>query len=259
MARKSRELRTRQTHSLIESYEKNNLKLDYRYRFLVDVSRRLQSGKSLTTRQRSWLDSLIEEGCPEINRDDTLIQKIKEVIALRGMEHRVQVLTDFMNRLSCGRDLSPKQSAFLDGMLEEADKVRETGPYVPTESDRVRLSQCVMLGESYSSMYWQTHPGTAKALSAVREWVTGESEFIDEWSARKIIKSMASKLRELNESPYASTGDLVWVLPREGEMITGVVSGAPEVCEEGEIKYPVLAGSELLMLTKARMAKRKTK
>jgi len=247
-----------QTLSLIENYEKSNLSLDYRYKFLVDAIRRLQAGKTLTTRQRSWLDSLIEEGAPEIKRDNMLIEKIREAMELRGMEHRASVLRDFVNRLSCGRELSPKQTTFLSGMLKEADDIRERGPYEPTDSEKIRLSQCVMLGEGYSSMYWQTHPGTARALRAVREWIEGNSESIDEWSANKITSAMASKLRELNESPYASSGDLVWV-KIEDTMITGVVSGTPEVCERGEIKYPVLTGSELLMLTKARLAKRKTR
>ena len=258
MARKSRELRLSQTEALIEEYEEKNLQADYRYRFLLDVRNRILRRKSLTTRQRSWLDSLIEEGVPEIKRDEKLISEIKEALQLRGMEHRSQPLTDFMNRLSCGKELSTKQFAFLKGMLEEANVVRVEGPYTPSEYDKALLVQCLMLSHGYSMGYWNTHPGTARALRNVRDWIEGESEFVDEWSVNKITKAMASKLRELNDLPYASSGDLVWVL-RDAEMITGVVSGDPEICEKGEITYPVLAGSEVLMLSKAYLSKRKTR
>jgi len=258
MARKSRDLRMNQTILLIEGYEKESLQGDYRYRFLSDVKMRMEKGKSLTKRQRSWLDNLIEEGAPKIVRDDKLIGQIKEVINLRGMEHRSQVLTDFMMKLSCGKDLSPKQQSFLVGMLEEAEKVKCMGPYEPSNDDKNLLRQCVKLSEGYSSIYWQTHPGTARALRNISDWINGTSSAVDEWSVNKVTKAMASKLREINESPYASTGDLVWVR-KNGNMITGVISGDPEICPRGDIKYPVLAGSELLMMSKAMLAKRKTR
>ena len=258
MPRKSRELRTNQTLSLIQEYEKDNLQSDYRYRFLSDVYARLTNGRHLTARQRSWLDSLIEEGAPKINRDNALISQIQEVVNLPGLEHRKGVLRDFLARLSSGRDLSEKQAAFLTGILEEADKVKRDGPYSPTEEIKKKLSQCVLLSKSYSSMWWQTHPGTARALSSVKSWIEGESEHVDEWSVNKALKAMSAKLREI-EKPYVSSGDLVWCKMAFGDPVTGVVSGEPEINQQGHIVYPVLTSGSLSLMDKSRIAKRAKK
>jgi len=256
MPRKSRELRTSQTLSLIQEYEGDNMQTDYRYRFLKDVYQRLVGGKHLTKRQREWLDSLIEEGLPKINRDNALISQIRDVINIEGMEHRKSVLSDFISRLSGGRNLTEKQAAFLTVMLEEAEKVKRDGPYDPGKDIREKLSQCILLSEGYSTMYWQTHPGTSRAISNVRSWIEGCSPNIDEWSVNKTLKAMNSKLRELS-SPYVKAGDLVWC--RQGynsDPETGVVSGSPEITKEGKIVYPVLCGGTLLMMGKGQLAKR---
>jgi|TARA_E500000331_G_scaffold282235_1_gene275885 hypothetical protein len=256
MARKSRELRTNQTLSLIQEYEADNLCSDYRYRFLSDVYRRLLAGKHLTARQRTWLDNLIAEGLPKINRDNDLICQIQGVMKIEGMEHRKLVLGDFIARLSGGRSLTEKQASFLTVMLEEAEKIKSEGPYVPSEDVRHTLSQCILLSEGYSSMYWQTHPGTARALANVKAWIDGCAPFIDEWSVSKTLKAMSSRLRELRK-PYVSSGDLVWCsLGNHAGHETGVVSGCPEITELGKIVYPVLCMGEILMLEKQKLSKR---
>jgi len=258
MARKSRELREKQTSDLIGNYERENLMGDYRYRFLCDVKSRLSRGKHLTKKQREWLDSLIKEGVPDIVRDTRMISQINDVINLCGMEHRKGVLSDFIQRLALGKDLTEKQAAFLTGILQEAEKVKESGPYIPSDEVSTKLSQCVLLSAAYSSIYWQTHPGTARALSSVKDWLDGSSDHIDEWSVNKTLRSMSSKLREINDKPYVSPGDLVWCrMGNRSEPETGVVSGCPEITDRGSIVYPVLCSGNLSLLDKQRLSKRK--
>lgn len=264
MARKSRDLRISQTKSLIKEYEKEGLFADYRYRFISDALSRLERSRSLSTRQRSWLDSLIEEGVPQIKRDEDLIKKIKDAIDLRGMGHRKSTLTDFLNKVSAGRDLTAKQSAFLNGMIKEAESIRASGPYVPEESIAIKLRQCIQFAKSYSSMYWQTHPGTYRALKNVEEWLesidseSDEEFFIDEWSVNKLCKAMSSKLREINEKPYVSPGDLVWCrMGYRREPVTGIVSGVAEISQSGEIVYPILREGKLDLVGSKSLTKRK--
>lgn len=256
MARKNRELRLNQTTALISDYERETLTSDYRYRFLCDAKNRIDMGRSLTTRQRSWLDSLIDEGVPEIIRDNKTIIEIKSALAMRGLEHRSTVLSDFLARVSIGKDLTPKQQTFLEGILEEAEKVRKDGPYSPEKDTILKLEQCVYLSKAYSANYWVTHPGTARALKSIREWLQDPACFIDEWSVNKVIKAMSARLRELNDKPYAASGDLVWYKGQLSNPKTGVVSGPPEINDAGDIVYPILCDGQVSLVTKGRLSKR---
>ena len=258
MARKSRQLRISQTSSLMRAYEAEDLQGDYRYRFLADVSRRLSLNKSLSPKQRSWLDSLIEEGAPKIDRNDALVQRIREASNLPGMSHRQSVLTDFLSRVALGKSLSDKQTSFLNAMLEEAENIKINGPYLPTEEVQETLRNCVKLGKSYSTVYWHTHPGTYKALMTVSAWLEEPvSKSIDEWSVNKIKKAMAAKLRELKTKPYVSPGAMVWVrLPNSSCLEVGVVTGHPRINDEGYIVYDVLSSGTVVSLVKEKIAKR---
>jgi len=223
---------------------------------LCDAKSRLDRGRSLSAKQRSWLDSLIDEGVPEIIRDNKLIIEIKAALSIRGLEHRNCVLSDFLARLSIGKDLTPKQKVFLDGILKEAEKVIKEGPYSPDSETVSKLEQCICLSEAYSSNYWITHPGTARALMGIKEWLQDPAGFIDEWSVNKVIKTMSARLRELNDKPYAASGDLVWYKGVWPDAKTGVVSGPPEIDKTGDIVYPILCDGQLSLINKSHLSKR---
>ena len=254
--RKSKEKRIEEATALMEGYEAESLTADYRYRFISDVKARLLRGKPMSTKQRSWFDSLVEEGVPVIDTDKEKISDIKSALALRGMEHRQEPLQSFLSTLARGRNLSEKQEKFLSSMLKEADNIREYGPYSPDPKIIERLRDCVRLSKSYSTMYWSTHPGTYRSLQSVKLWLEDQDRHIDSWSVEKLLKTMRSKLVELYEKPYVVPGDFIWYYDGANGLIPGVVVESASVDDRGEIVYGVLSGSRVVFANKGILSKR---
>ena len=259
MARKSAQLRLSESETLLALYIEACLEEDYRARFIRDMTLRLQRNKSLSKKQRDWLDSLIEEGIPEPLGDQDLIARIETAQRVEGMNpYSVRILSDFLSKIKRGWSLSEKQTAWMNGILEEADKIAHHGPYSPDEETIETLKTCVRLSLGYSSVYWETHGGTKKAFGNVKNWLE-EGGFIDEWSVKKLIKAMSSRLRELRSTPYVNPGDLVWCRFAHtpgGNPALGVVSGGPSVSGYGTIVYSILVDGKVEELTKDRLAKR---
>ena len=254
--RKSKEKRIEEATVLMEGYEAESLTADYRYRFISDMKARLLRGKSMSTKQRSWFDSLVEEGVPVIDTDKEKISAIKDALGLVGLEHRHEPLQSFLSTLARGRDLSEKQEKFLASMLNEAEEVRKNGPYSPKVEDVEKLRACIKLSKSYSSMYWSTHPGTYKALRLVGSWLEDSDSHIDKWSVEKILKAMRSKLDELYCKPYVQPGDFIWYHDGANGLIPGVVVEPVSVDDRGEIVYGVLSGSRVVSASKGTLSKR---
>ena len=86
----------------------------------------------------------------------------------------------------------------------------------------------------------------------------------DEWCVNKLLKSMAGRLREATDRPYVTPDKPCWVRVREGNTgwayswNLGIVAGAPEVNDRGQVVYPILTSTgSLKMATKDDLAKRK--
>ena len=94
MPRKSRELRLSQTKSLIEAYADAGIgHADRSFRFMNDMSARLERGKGLSKGQRNYLDNLIDQGVPKPKNEE----KVKEILenfnkAPLNRESLIQVL-----------------------------------------------------------------------------------------------------------------------------------------------------------------------
>ncbi len=256
--RKSKEVRLKEAKELHAVYVEINLERDKRARFIYDMIAKLQLGKSLSTGQRRWLDSLIEEGQPKIVGDKKEIEKITAALEVAGLsESEASALRDFRYKISKGWDLSDKQSAWMNRILEKSDKIAREGPYAPDDDTVSVLRKCVKLSKGYTPVYWSTHGGARRALENVSQWLAGGG-YIDEWCVDKLISTMRSRLRELEDKPYANSGDLVWYRSRTGlQFSPGVVSGPPEISDKGDIVYPVLAEGSLLFVTKHCITKRK--
>ena len=264
MARKSRLLRLSQATALVAAYEAANMSDDYRARFVRDMASRLERAKGTSTKQRNWLDTLIEEGVPAPKGDPALIARIEAAQAVVGMrEYDINILGEFLGKITRGWDLSEKQVAWMEGILAEADRLAVEGPYAPDAETLEKLRLCVALSAGYSGVYWDTHGGTRKAMLAVKEYLENGT-VLDEWAVNKLLKSMAGKLRELLETPYVTPEKPCYVVgglnpeTRRNEWGLGVVMGAPSVSERGAIVYPVLtATGSLVMADRNKLAKRK--
>ena len=274
MARKSRELRLSQSTDLLASYEAAGLDSDYRYRFIRDMISRLDRSKGLSAKQRSWLDSLIDEGVPAPKGDPQLIERIREAADLDGMQHRRQALHDFMGTVTRGYDLSEKQSKFLAVMLAEADKVHICGKFQPANPDR--LVTAVTLLSAKNDWYWGHRQGTAKAYEKVRSWiewntrreviqdveasgkesvhVLGEEPHIDEWSCDKVLKAAKTGLAEI-DNPRHEVGSLRYIR-RGGAGIPVMIMSAPRVLA-GEVQQDLLIDGEMVACYTSKIRKRK--
>ena len=258
--RKSRQTRIEEASSLMAAYESESLASDYRYRFISDMKMRLESGKPMSTKQRSWFDSLVGEGIPEIETDKEKMSEIKEALALKGFEHRHEPLKSFLSTLARGKNLSERQENFLSILLDEAKDVKKNGPYVPGPETIEKLKSCIKVSKNYSSMYWSTHPGTYRSLHTVGEWLGNQENGIDKWSVDKLLKAMRSKLDELYHKPYANTGDLVWHKTQARDNFTpGVVVEPASVNDRGVIVYGILSGSQVVSVSKDKITKRAIK
>jgi len=265
MARKPRQLRLRESQELLSAYSDAGMNDDYRYRFISDMINRFNRGRNLSTKQRTWLDSLIEEGVPQPKGDPVLIGRIDTALQTHGMQHCAEPLSDFRSRIVKGWELSEKQMAFLERILEEADEVIENGPWAPSDLQEEQIRQCVALAKSRQGSYWDSHPGETRALKAVKAYIEG-SGHVDSWSVERIIKSFRGKLVELR-NPYVEAGAMIWARVRkqsapgtawEWIAVPALIAGDALVDERsGAIVYPALVNGELTYKTQSELAKRK--
>ena len=236
MARKSRELRLTQTKTLIEAYEAAGLGNDRNCRFAQDMEWRLSRNKGLSPKRREWLDSIIEEGVPTPKGDLELLARVEVGAAVKGMtEFDTGILTEFAGKIRRGWDLSPKQTAWMDKLLAKADDIVANGVWAPDDETTARLQNCVKLALAYSSGYWATHGGTAKALNNVKAFLDNTTP-VDEWSVNKLIKAMARPLREL-ETPKFEVGEMRWHYVASQGYATALVSEGPFINDRGQVVY----------------------
>ena len=266
MSRKSRQLRLSQARELYTAYTEAGLADDFRYSFIRDMISRLDRNRGTSTKQRNWIDSLIEEGVPAPKGDPALLARIETAQAVVGMrQYDIDILGEFAGKIHRGWDLSEKQTAWMEKMLAEADRLTEEGPFTIDEATAEKLRLCIKLAKGYSANYWYTHGGTQKALASIEAHFAGTG-ITDEWCVNKLLKSMAGKLREVTERPYVTPDKPCWVR-RQGQPNAmggfgwvwdlGVVAGGPEVDDRGQIVYPVLdASGSLQMASQNNLAKR---
>ena len=82
--RKSRDQRIADIRTTVSKYEAAGLGQDRSVGFLNDMCYRLERGKSLTTKQRSWADKLCSSELPKIKNEE----RVKEIQSI-AYEHQV--------------------------------------------------------------------------------------------------------------------------------------------------------------------------
>lgn len=258
MARKSRELRLTQTDELIAAYEAAGLGNDRNCRFAKDMQWRLKRNKGLSPKRRQWLDSIIEEGVPAPKGDIELLARVEAAAAVKGMkEFDIGILREFAGKIRRGWDLSPKQTTWMEKLVAQADDIAANGVWAPDEATIARLKNCVKLAGGYSSVYWQTHGGSYKALNNVKAFIDSDGELpVDEWSVNKLLKAMARPLREL-ENPKFQTGEMRWYYVAGQGYATALVSDGPFISERGEVVYAALVNGTMIETSNLTKQRRK--
>ena len=274
--RKSRDQRIADIRTTVSKYEAAGLGQDRSVRFLNDMCYRLERGKSLTTKQRSWADKLCSSELPKIKNEE----RVKEIIAaaeVDGMQQLSSTLKDFAFKVGKGWSLSEKQESFLSSMLAKAEKLRAEGRFRPTAGLIKDLRAAVSICSKKNSWYWQHRPGTAKAFSKVEDWLDwntrreviedaealgiesvhtiGEEPVIDQWACDKLLKSVKKQIGELNNPKHAE-GSIVWKVMYNAPKAFGLVTGPPAV-QNGSIVYPCLIDGEDILVCSGDLRKRR--
>ena len=259
MARKSKALRLQQTQELNRLYEEAGMQNDYRGRFVKDMSLRLEKRGGLSPRMRRWLDDLIEQGVPEPKGNKEYLAKLEAARDLHGMQDDRKILNDFMLKVRNGWDLSEKQQAWADRLLEKAEDIRNNGVWAPSDDQLDRLRLCTALGKAYSGTFWSTHRRVYYAFEAVVSYITcldngGDDLLLSEYKVELVLNQFKNKLKELIEKPRLLEGALGFDR-KTGDAV--LVCGLPEVSGDGEICYPVLVGEQHRFISTRNLLKRR--
>ena len=231
MPRKSQAIRLAQSIQTLEAFKAAGyMSHESKLTFIQDMIRRLKRGKTLSKRQRDWLDNIIEEGVPEPKGDVEYIAKIDEALNTEGvLQEDREVLISFRGKTIRGWDLSEKQLAWCNKIIKKAEHLRVGDYWKPDQPTTERIRLAVSCEICYSSAYWGTHPGGARALSRAKAWINGNTASIDEWTVTKLFKAVSGRLRDL-ENPKFSAGDLIYVARNPGVVVSGPVPLPVGVC-----------------------------
>jgi len=280
MPRKSRELRFQQATSLLEAYKAMNMAGNYQGRFIRDMCYRLELGKGLSKKQRGWLDSLIEEGAPISKGDPVLIVKIQDSMEVDGMQHRRNILSDFLHRIQQGWKLSEKQENFLQVMLAEAEKIKITGRWSPDDElcSKLKIAVLITRGRNGGGWYLGHRPGTAKAYDRIEKWFRWKRQEeendklrnagslvenvgappIDEWACDKLLNSCKKEFTEL-ENPKHPAGSIRYHRFDGRIVLISDVPHISDIVEVGKVVYPCLSNGELTNIEGSLLLKRRPK
>ena len=256
--RKSAQQRISDTQAAIAQWTAAGLGADRRLGFMRESLLTLQRGKTLTTKQREWLDALCAEGPPAPKGDPALLARIDAALPHSDPQRGGTILRDFRHRITMGWTLSEKQAAFMAGLLEDAERTAREGRWSPDPELRAKADfACGVLG-GRSSTWKANHPGTMEACSRYTEWCkVPEVYFIDERTVNKILAACGPALREF-EKPKFEQGEMVIIdyAPRFVHRSWGVVCSRP-VPLNGSVGYEVLTEGKPVLCAAATIKRMK--
>lgn len=212
MPRKSRQLRLSQAQQLSTKWAASPHSNDWRHRFINDMISRLERDRGTSTKQRNWLDSLIEEGVPASeNKNPELTTRLDAAVSILetagdayGWE--VGVLKDMRGRVVLGKQMSEKQASLLTRLIAEGERLASEGFWAPNEEELKDLKHAVNLYNGYASMWQNDRPAVARAVSEVRDHMV-HGTVLKASSAHKLLKAVSGKLKKL-KSPRFKAGDV---------------------------------------------------
>ena len=276
MARKSQSLRLSQTKDLVNAFENSGITNDRSYYFMQDMITKMELGKYPSSGQRRYIDSLIDQGVPQI-KNQKRVNEITAAAAVDGMQNMASTLRDFAYKVGKGWDLSEKQEKFLGNLLHKAEKIRTEGSFRPSPETVKDLDIALSICSKKNDWYWQHRPGTAKAYDKIRGWFAwntrreviedvealgkestltlGEEPIIDQWACNKLLNAVKNQINELH-NPKHVVGDMRWSRFSGGTKKLALVSGAPKVVR-GELVYPCLVEGGIIEVSTKNLLKRR--
>ena len=264
MARKSQELRTQQTIDLIAAYDNAGILDSYQGKFLNDISGRMQRGRYPTKRQREWLDSLIDEGVPEPKGDPALLARLNEARELWAEDdnraYQLRVVNDFCGRVRDGKELSEKQAAYLEGLLQKAADDKAGVKWIPSAEQKADLDIAIRLYAGYTPMWKNDRPAVARAARRAGEWLgSPEHVEIEEYHYNKLMKATAGRIKKF-KNPRFQLGDMAYYYtassPSDRQKMVVTCMSDVYVNEKGQIANDWLYDGKVITVEQQRIAKR---
>ncbi len=272
MPRKSRQKRIQDTKDAINLWSEAGLGNDYQVRFMSDMLRRLEAGRGISKKQRTWLDAIHADGPPEPKGDLDKVAKIDDAIKVLAKDNRaVEALTSFRGQVYSGRNLSEKQESFLNVLLAKADHIHQHGHYRPTEEQVQDLRVALAVCRARISWIGQNKPGTYKAYEKINSWMVSEELLsvgqieenlfiIDEWAVNKVLDAGRVALREIKNSKHPA-GSMRYIYFK-GEQKLCLVASGPTVEGpnfRGRVQYECLVDGQVLWAEGNDLAKRRSR
>ena len=212
MPRKSRALRLQQAQTLEAAWAKSPFINDYRHRFIRDMITRLERDRGTSTKQRNWLDTLIEEGVPVAeNKNPELVAQIDAAIAAfaaagASYDWEHNVLVDMRPRVLLGKKMSEKQMSLLTRLCFDGDQLAKGNVWTPDEETIKQLKYAVRLYKGYALQWRAERPAVFRAANDVENFLN-LGDRLKEAAASKLLKAVAGKLKKVNE-PRFKSGDV---------------------------------------------------
>ncbi len=251
MPRKSLAVRLAETKATLELWKAAGMEQDRSALFMRDMIIRMERNRGMSTGQRKYVDSLIEQGAPKVHNAE-LCERINQATAVPGMEQCASALSDFGYKLSKGWDLSPKQKKFLDSMLAQADELQETGIPELSESDKNLVEGLIRACRRQNGFYWNHRPGAHKAYEAAVKELQLHNTITPRTLAR--FKNSNKSVTRKYENPRLVAGQLAYCR-RDAAMIMS----APYFDSRGCLVQDVLVNGELKTVLEDSIGKRRSR
>jgi len=251
MARKPLARRLAETEATLALWKTAGMEQDRPALFMRDMIARMKRNRGMSTGQRKFLDSLIDQGAPQVHNTD-ICARIEAAQQVPGMESCRQPLSDFQFKLSKGWNLSPKQQAFLDNMLEQADKLKETGLPVLSDAEKLLVEGLLRSASQQNSYYWSHRPGAARAVESAQREMATHGTLTERTLSR--LKSSYKSVTRRYETPRLVPGQLGYLI-RDAAMIVST----PYFNGAGTLVQDILVSGELKTVPEDRIGKRRAR
>lgn len=212
MPRKSRTLRLQQAQALDTAWAASPFANDWRHRFIRDMIARLERDRGTSTKQRNWLDTLIEEGVPAAeNKNPELVAQIDVAVAAfenagAAYNWEREVLVDMRPRVLLGKSLSEKQMHLLTRLIFDGEQIAAGNIWAPDEEMVQDLKHAVNLYNGYAQMWRSERPAVYRAVVETKAFLENGTA-LKAAAAQRLLKAVAGKLKKI-KSPRFKSGDV---------------------------------------------------
>lgn len=266
ITRKSKDLRLSQAEELKNLYELSGHTYSRSYRFITDMVNRLKR-RDITSGQKRYLDSLIEQGEPKIENPSSPdeVAALEAAMTVEGMETHKEALQSFRYKLAKGYDLSERQINFMNTLLEKAEDLRINGKFIPTDEDIKILVIGQAAARGKNDWYWSHRQGQARAISKASKWLdwqrakaedveVGPEPEMSQWLVDKVASTCKSTLKEMM-NPKHTPGDMRYRRFMD-QKIPCMIIGNPVIGLGGKVRYDCLIDGEVKQISVEDIKKR---